>query len=908
MRTYRNLGSTATLPLSTTVISSLIELSQEVNTNPNSLYIDLSAPAWYNTELYCTNVLKAASDFQIDCTNYGDSIYDGNLRQPAGLWGSNTGVSTVNETFFVAQYRKQSTAIRQIYQQLACNVSSLIHREFRTQTSFHDEYVVRYLNRRKDPNFVHDFTVGNWTELGLAQWGGGFVTHALERVRSTKLIVREGMWNFGEVKFYENYLEFGTWAARQGYPGHWIYNISDARLLLDYLSSNSSEGLEFRRHLMYTGSTFIGDGETFINGVGAVGEVTFTPEANRGNFSCPGTAAAGACELLNTFVDSTAAQCVTVNNLYLSCYNSYLFATNRWISFDDCSAFETSLSNPSTGIPCDLVQVYGNLHPYSKSRGNVVYHMLYSLTYLNNLLDGLWCADRSNCAFDQGGMFATATAQQVLFEGFTDASILYYFDKYYAPIGVSFSCQAAPYDTCGNKNYICDFTAGLVLTLPNSDRYLLAYNATPHDEYFAPYFVVKTSGEMLWPYSSNTTLAALHQARMITESSSTISTVRNPFWTAFPAYDNNATDFLKYFQCQKRIFFGPPDLFSGCDHVIYTGADVLTKAAQLLKFYGNDTLQYFDAEDATIRETDGVAVNGTVVGGPGAGGNQLAAQGWDGFDSYPYDYLGRTAGPNFRTITEPVLFNKETAIPVKLSQSSLIFQTQREFSLTFPLPTDSSRLSPTSPTASVPIRRFVEISTTWSPYQTLASPRDSYGMTYKIPIGVASMQKVADFPLFIETAGSYGNELWGGISYSDVQGVTRNQYSQRSFVDYDPVTGRALRMAIRQQVTLRVEASAIFPVVFSSQQRCIAPSKTYSQFSGYGCFGYLPLLWIEDARTMDTETFFQLYDHFYTRPDRGNTITLAGVTTAVIFIVLGTFLFVNEAYHRRRFQRRVYVD
>lgn len=67
-------------------------------------------------------------------------------------------------------------------------------------------------------------------------------------------------------------------------------------------------------------------------------------------------------------------------------------------------------------------------------------------------------------------------------------------------------------------------------------------------------------------------------------------------------------------------------------------------------------------------------------------------------------------------------------------------------------------------------------------------------------------------------------------------------------------------------MNVRIEASALFPNAFSSQQRCIAPSKTYAFGTGYGCFAYVPIYWFEEARLISREEFYQTYDHYYTRP------------------------------------------
>ena len=87
----------------------------------------------------------------------------------------------------------------------------------------------------------------------------------------------------------------------------------------------------------------------------------------------------------------------------------------------------------------------------------------------------------------------------------------------------------------------------------------------------------------------------------------------------------------------------------------------------------------------------------------------------------------------------------------------------------------------------------------------------------------------------------------------------------------------------------------MFPNVFSSQQRCVVPTSTFAASSGYGCFAYVPVFWFEEARTVDTETFFRFYDHYYARPVRASVLTYAGITFGGAC---------NEAYHRRKFNSR----
>jgi hypothetical protein len=629
---------------------------------------------------------------------------------------------------------------------LASNISYLIQHVYRTETDFHDQFVVKYLNKFRDANFTHTFTVGNWSELGLAQWGGGFVTYALENVRTTKQIVRDGMWNFGQDRYHINFLEYASWCVRQGFPYHWIYSVDDSRTLLNALARNDSLGVSFREHIFYRGSTLIGDGVNLVNNVGDLGEVAFTPEANLGNFSCTGELAP-ACDLLTSVQSSSSGQCASVNSLYTACFREYVFLQNRWIANSYCSDFETSITNPSKGIPCDTVQVYGNPHPYQKSRGNVVYQMLYSLTYLTNLQYGLWCESPASCGFNYGGMFVNATVQDVLFEGFTDSSILYFLQKEYGEEGLQFECVTDAYDVCGVKSYHCN-EDGVYMILPQtSERYLMAYQSTPHDEYFAPHYVIdKSTGEMLWPYAKNSTLAAVDQAQILSSDTSNIIFVPNPFWAAYPAWDTNQSDFLKYYQCTKRMYAGNPGLFTSCEQTIYTGTDgIAENMLQLKSFYGNETIKSFDTSIATnMSSLEGFNVEGSTLN------QQYTPYYWSGFVSYPYDYLGVQQGVNYSTMKHPVMFNKDAVLSLSLTQEPLIFNYQREFTVAIPFTTGSADVNEDNPQyVSASVRRFVEYSTSWQQYRSLATPLDSYGMGYRIPLGMASLQRFTGFPVFV---------------------------------------------------------------------------------------------------------------------------------------------------------------
>lgn len=53
---------------------------------------------------------------------------------------------------------------------------------------------------------------------------------------------------------------------------------------------------------------------------------------------------------------------------------------------------------------------------------------------------------------------------------------------------------------------------------------------------------------------------------------------------------------------------------------------------------------------------------------------------------------------------------------------------------------------------------------------------------------------------------------------------------------------------------------------------------------------------------------FLLFPFFVLGTERARLITSCGIIFGVVFIVFGGCLFINEAYHRRKFKSRVYVD
>jgi hypothetical protein len=740
--------------LNSALTSTLIDIGKVLSSNPNSIYKDSNAEHFYNAHLYCTRVLPANSSFKLGCTDLAETFQDALLDKPAGYWAAERGLSTVNMTSVINRYRRYNSTYRESYFYLSCNISALLQDVYRTKTNFHDNYVVRYLNKFQDPDLNYNFTVGNWSDLGIAQWAGGFVTQAVMNVRTLSQIYRDGMWRIGDRKYYEYLMEYSSWAVIQGYPQAWIYSLSDARLLLDTLARTDQVGVNFRRHIMYTGSTFIGDGSRLVQGVGDVGDITFMREVNFADFTCPGQPTEAQCLLLNQTYTSSAEECQVIADLYKQCTREQLFNDNLWVNDTSCTSFETTSTAPTTGIQCNAGFIYGNAHPYTKSMGNIIYTMMYAFTLYTTLSVQLWCESVPTCEYNYGGMFTTTTARKLLFEGYTEPSILKYYDlKFSLEYDISFECVTDAYDTCGVKNFRCDDT-GIKIKFPiynsttkNTIDYVLNYGDTTMDEYFAPDIIYnRVTNELLWPYSMNSSAASYASEQLAIYSNTTDSvenkpilvTILNPFWQAYANWHSNDTDFLKYYQCQHRYLNGRPNNWNSCDNVIYTGRDYVNKSMSLKVFHGNESIyQYRDT-------TQSILVNGSLFN------EQHPMYRWAGFFSYPYTYNGLSQGVDFYTYTEPMLFNDLTFMHYSLSQRTLTYSFDRVIPVKVPY-SSGTILQPDSFKVPITVRRFIEDAETWQPYRTMGVSVDSYGEPFKVPIGMATLERFADFPIFVGT-------------------------------------------------------------------------------------------------------------------------------------------------------------
>jgi hypothetical protein len=677
----------------------------------------------------------------------------------------------------MSNFRQQNPSRKNYYKMMGCNVTYLIHKVYPTSTDFHDEYVIRYLNKYKLASFEHEFSVGKWEELGYAQWGGGFVTQALAGVYSTFNLFRNGMWYFGQFDYYRGLIEYNSWALRAGYPNARMSNVTESEMVLTALARDDKVGVDLRRHIMYRATTLIGDGKRLINGVGAVGELAYLSENNEADFRCTGELSA-VCDIMALYVNSSAEQCIYISEQVYTACTEQARKRNNWVT--ECNKFETSMTSPVEGIQCGEQFVVGKPHPYKKSRGIVIEKMLFSLVIEIVLKLGLWCPSYDVCFFDRSGLFTTITVQKLLFEGFSDASVNKYLAVKHKDDNITFTCVEDAYDECGIQNFYCNH-AGINLTLAN-ESVILKRNDFPHEKFFAERFYIY-QGRLLWPFDMNATVA--NESRIIlAEHPDDVIRMINPYFTLYPAWDDTNYEFTKFYQCQGRVMYGPAELYNSCIDTINTGRKEFKELANLIEFRGNSSLYPFPERP--------MPVNGTTD-------RQMRAFLWEGFSNYPYSFQGLTAGRKYYGLDTPVLFNRQHALRLELTQS-LIEEWDRIRKIYSPFQAAFNWDNKTSPGVIVS-RRFTEDSSSWNALRNLGSPRDSYGMPYLIPTAMASMERLAGFPIYVGTPHHYGNFDWGGFEYSHVTGMVPSQRQHMTYIDYDPITGKILRKAQRQQVS-----------------------------------------------------------------------------------------------------------
>jgi hypothetical protein len=769
--------------MTNTAMLSIIDRAKKLNTNPASLYYDGNSASIYDSYMYCQKVLIPNIEPN-DCMDIDDAEQGATVTFPAGLASGAENIDQSNATLIKLNYAKKSTTEKNQFIYLGCNISYLMHEVYRNKTTFHDEFVIRYLNKYKYPTYSHNFTVGNWEELGYSQWGGGYVTYALESVFSIYNLKRAGMWYIGDAEYYRKIPEYYSWAITNGHPYLNISNITHVTMLLNSLTRDDEVGVELRHHIMYRATTLIGDNTFQYTDMWYTNEYAYVSEFKQGNFSCYENKELNPiCQILQTSDESSASQCLFIETeIYEVCSLRVIGTKTRsasnWVT--NCNIFQ-----PTGDFTCNTVKLFDDNHPVLSKRGLIVEKMMVSFVIDIIMKDNLWCANSITCQFKQSGLFTTISVNQLLFDGYTDASYLKYLDIKYSSKNFTIECLENSYDSCGKKNYYCSYESGIKIKLTNEEL-VLNSNSLPFQKFYVERFYHFNYSYFLWPEDNNITLA-LEAQSLIKEQPNSIYSMLNPYYALYPAWDNTSSanePFLKHYQCQGRYLYGPPSLYNSCITTVNTGKRDLSQVSNVEKFNGNATLFQYSSDSV------GILVNGTI-------NEQLPPGLWDSFRLYPYSYRGNRKGADYYTsVSNPTFFNPIHALRLEMTQTEIESwdKVQRIFP-TFQTVFNENK----SLTYFILSRRFQEDYSSWRPYESNYS-RDSYGMEYDVPVAMSSVERLAGYPIFIGTPHNYGNVLWGGTEYLQINGLNPVSQEHRSYIDFDPVTGKVLRRASRQQV------------------------------------------------------------------------------------------------------------
>merc|ERR1719230_380530 len=131
------------------------------------------------------------------------------------------------------------------------------------------------------------------------------------------------------------------------------------------------------------------------------------------------------------------------------------------------------------------------------------------------------------------------------------------------------------------------------------------------------------------------------------------------------------------------------------------------------------------------------------------------------------------------------------------------------------------------------VNRYVETQDDWEQARNRSgyTHKDFFGMPYRVPRGFVSISNLAGFPAFYSTPHDWANRHpkwdWGdGKEYQKFRTSSDDDteyrswdyaessmddppWQYRTWVDVDPVTGRAMRMVRRMQLNYRIERSSL---------------------------------------------------------------------------------------------------
>ncbi|KAJ8598298.1 hypothetical protein CTAYLR_006008 [Chrysophaeum taylorii] len=642
-----------------------------------------------------------------------------------------------------------------------------------------------------------------------------------------------------------------------------------------------------------------------------------------------------AANLMNEVFYSSSEQCTTIQELFQECEflkNEPIYKV--WVT--NCEEWETTISDGTFGIYCDETSILkidtpykhdyqsATSHPYPRRRGNVIASWLQAWAWQRVLTeDRISCDSPNDCDHAGGVMFVTHSARRLLFEGYVDRLSMKLLNS---ELG-NFTLRCVNRSTVEHTEYCLpientecsDLGFEIVSALPETDpNYVPGVAQFSRDgkrafEWYRPELALNLRNLSLSVDANSTDPSiiiknpafAIYPGKIMEPSASgdelREAATMQPRTTSL----DDVVDFHKENDCLHR-FLGGPKAHANCNVTINTGKRDLSDVRRLVEWYGNETLRAGVGFVSGIPVSAGLLLNSDY---------QLQPFGWEGFKWLNFSYKFRYEGLDYLGNESIYVIDPDLMLVQDLERQNGgdldigMADSSDDYYVEWPT---RKEYDPSNYTRRAWIRgnRYETTRRTFSAARLRAHDRlrDTRGMPYTVPIGMASIEILANTPIFVSLPHFYGNAEWGGFEYRQVYMDTDDDRRLHSYyVDVEPVTGQAIREARRYQYNFRIERDAFYPEILSSQDRCEVPTAQFND-NGFGCFMFFPVWWVSEERVIDQSHALHLKHNYLDIPPQLFEAAMYGGLVAFTLLVGGLVPWLLTNRREAVFRSRIYVD
>jgi len=133
-------------------------------------------------------------------------------------------------------------------------------------------------------------------------------------------------------------------------------------------------------------------------------------------------------------------------------------------------------------------------------------------------------------------------------------------------------------------------------------------------------------------------------------------------------------------------------------------------------------------------------------------------------------------------------------------------------------------------------------------------------------------------------------------------------FFHQSFVDVEPISGMAVRRALKLQLNFRIENNALNNLLWTGNSRCVNPRKSDRPQIEFGCFVFFPLVWWEDNRVIPENELRRFYHRYIMRRDRMRWVMGIGVVIPLLLVVWSIMKCNKQRTVRKDWRAKIYID